>query len=210
MLREPTSYDSEITEDRPKGKDPKVFRKLFPFIRPYPKILILSSISVIIASLTVLGVGTGLRYFVDYGFSESSPLGLTGSILGLFAVVIVMALASFGRLYWVSQLSERVVADLRQAIFSHLLKLDVSFFEHTSLGEIQSRLTTDTTLLLIVMGGSDRHCPAEYPNHCGRIGPAHPDQSSVNRNVGLHYSPRSDSYSDLWKAGTTLFSPCAE
>lgn len=151
MLREPSYLDEELKETREQGKNPKVLGKILPFIRPYPKSLLLSLLTIVIASLTVLGVGTGLRYFVDYGFSEKSPLGLTGSILGLFAVVIVMALASYGRLYWVSQLSERVVADLRKAIFSHLLKQDVSFFEQTSLGEIQSRLTADTTILQIVL-----------------------------------------------------------
>jgi ATP-binding cassette subfamily B protein len=65
-----------------------------------------------------------------------------------------MAVASYGRLYWVSQLSERVIADLRKEIFSHLLTQDMRFFETTSLGEIQSRLTTDTTLLQIVLGTS--------------------------------------------------------
>lgn len=154
MLREPSYLDGELKEDREKGKNPRILGKLLPFIRPYPKSLIFSLLTVILASLTVLGVGTGLRYFVDYGFSANSPVGLTGSILGLFGVVIVMALASYGRLYWVSQLSERVVADLRKAIFSHLLKMDVSFFERISLGEIQSRLTTDTTLLQIVLGTS--------------------------------------------------------
>lgn len=154
MLREPSYLDNELREDRPKGKNPKVLRKLLPFICPYPKSLILSILTVILASLTVLGVGTGLRYFVDHGFSKDSPLGLISSILALFGVVILMAFASYGRLYWVSQLSERVVADLRKAIFSHLLKLDISFFERTSLGEIQSRLTTDTTLLQIVLGTS--------------------------------------------------------
>lgn len=154
MLREPSYLDNQVKENRPKGKNPRVLRKILPYLRLYPKSLFYSVLSVIIASLTVLGVGTGLRYFVDYGFSESSPLGLTASILGLFGVVVMMALASYGRLYWVSQLSERVVADLRKAIFSHLLKQDVSFFEHVSLGEIQSRLTTDTTLLQIVLGTS--------------------------------------------------------
>jgi ATP-binding cassette subfamily B protein len=154
MLREPSYLDSELKQERPKGKNPRVLRRIVPFIRPYPKSLIYSILSIIIASLTVLGVGTGLRYFVDYGFSDHSALGLTGSILGLFSVVLIMALASYGRLYWVSQLSERVIADLRKAIFSHLLKQDVSFFERTSLGEIQSRLTTDTTLLQIVLSTS--------------------------------------------------------
>lgn len=154
MLREPSYLDQELKEDRPKGRNPKILFKIIAFLRPYPKNLILSLVTVVVASLTVLAVGAGLRYFVDYGFTGNSPLGLTASILGLFAVVFVMALASYGRLYWVAQLSERVIADLRKTIFSHLLKQDVRFFEQTSLGEIQSRLTTDTTLLQIVLSSS--------------------------------------------------------
>lgn len=154
MLREPSYLDSELREDRPKGRNPKILRRILPFVHSYPKNLIFSILTVVVASLTVLGVGTGIRYFVDYGFSENASIGLTGSIVMLFGIVVIMGLASYGRLYWVSQLSERVVADLRKAIFSHLLKQDVLFFEHTSLGEIQSRLTTDTTLLQIVLGTS--------------------------------------------------------
>ncbi len=154
MLREPSYLDKEVTQIRPSGNKPTVLRKILPYILSYPKSLVFSVLSILIASLTVLGVGVGLRYFVDDGFSENSSLGLNGSLIGLFITVFVMALASYGRLYWVSQLSERVIADLRKDIFSHLLKQDVSFFESTSLGEIQSRLTTDTTLLQIVLGTS--------------------------------------------------------
>jgi ATP-binding cassette subfamily B protein len=154
MLREPSYLDGEVKQDRPKGKKPRILAKIWPYVRLYPKSLFCSMVSVIVASLTVLGVGTGLRYFVDYGISEPSPLGLSGSVLALFGVVFIMALASYGRLYWVSQLSERVIADLRKTIFSHLLEQDVSFFERVSLGEIQSRLTADTTILQIVLGTS--------------------------------------------------------
>ncbi len=154
MLREPSYLDHEIPQERPLGRNPTILRKIIPYILHYPKSLIFSFLSILLASLTVLGFGIGLRYFVDYGFSENSTRGLMSSLFGLFITVIIMAIASYGRLYWVSQLSERVIADLRKAIFCHLLKQSVSFFESVSLGEIQSRLTTDTTLLQIVLGTS--------------------------------------------------------
>ena len=69
MLREPTYLDQELKEDRPKGNSPKILFKIIAFLRPYPKSLILSMVTVIIASLTVLGVGAGLPSFVDYVFS---------------------------------------------------------------------------------------------------------------------------------------------
>lgn len=154
MLREQSYLESEPMESRPKANSPHVLRNIYPYLKRYPKSLALSFFTVFVASLTVLGVGGGLRYFVDYGFSNQSSLGLTGAILILLSIVVVMALASYGRLYWVSQLSERVIADLRKEIFTHLLKQDICFFETTSLGEIQSRLTTDTILLQIVIGTS--------------------------------------------------------
>lgn len=154
MFREPSYLDSTLTQERPLGKKVKVLHEILPYILRYPKTLILSCFAIFMASATVLGVGVGLRYFVDEGFSEHSSLGLSGSLACLLFIVIIMALSSYGRLYWVSQLSERVIADLRKMIFSHLLKQDMPFFESTSLGEIQSRLTTDTILLQIVLGST--------------------------------------------------------
>jgi ATP-binding cassette subfamily B protein len=154
MLRESSYLDHALPEARPKGKSPQILRKVWPYLRRYPTSLIFSFITVTVASLTVLGVGAGLRYFIDDGFSEDAAFGLTGAVIVLFSVVFLMAIASYGRLYWVSQLSERAIADLRKDVFNHLLKQDIRFFESTSLGEIQSRLTTDTTLLMIVLGTS--------------------------------------------------------
>lgn len=134
------------------GKRPSLLPHLVAYLRPYSRSLTFSFLSIIVASLSVLGLGGGLRLFVDNGFSALSSWNLGGSLLLLFAIVMVMAMGSYGRLYWVSQLSERVIGDLRKDIFSHLLKQDVHFFESMSLGEIHSRLTTDTTLLQIVLG----------------------------------------------------------
>lgn len=154
MFREPSYLDSTLIQERPAGKRINVLQEITPYLLRYPQTLILSCFAILIASATVLGVGMGLRYFVDIGFSKQATFGLSSSLLCLLLIVFVMAFASYGRLYWVSRLSERVIADLRKTIFSHLLKQDISFFESTSLGEIQSRLTTDTTLLQIVLGTS--------------------------------------------------------
>lgn len=154
MLREPSYIEDTPTEHRKQGTSSRILKKIIPYVLRYPKSLWLSFNFIILASFSVLGVGMGLRYFVDYGFSQRSQENLTESILILFSIIVFMAIASFGRLYWVSQLSERVIADLRKIIFTHLLNQDLSFFESTSLGEIQSRLTTDTTLLQIVLGTS--------------------------------------------------------
>lgn len=154
MFRESSYLESDLQEERPKGKHPQILRKIWPYIRRYPQSVSFAFLTVLVASLTVLAIGAAIRYFVDYGFSDTGPFGLTSSILTLFAVILIMSVASYGRLYWVSRFSERLIADLRKEIFTHLLSQDVTFFESTRLGEIQSRLTTDTTLLAIVMGTS--------------------------------------------------------
>lgn len=154
MLREPSYLDAEIKEIRIEGKTLSVLSKILPYILRYPWLITKSLFAVVIASLTVLAVGTGLRYFVDYGFSSTSSFGLPHALLLLFIIVCVMSFSSYGRLLWVSQLSEKAIVDLRKDLFHHLLNLDVPFYEHTPVGEIQSRLTTDTTLLHIILGTS--------------------------------------------------------
>ncbi|HBG35214.1 MAG TPA: ABC transporter [Holosporales bacterium] len=154
MLREPSYFDAEIKEARAEGKSLSVLAKILPYLFHYPWLLTRSLLAVVIASATVLAIGAGLRYFVDYGFSQTSSLELLYALLFLFAIICVMSSASYGRLLWVSELSEKIIADLRKEIFNHLLKMDIVFFEQTSIGEIQSRLTTDTTLLHIILGTS--------------------------------------------------------
>lgn len=154
MLREPSILDDQIIESRHIGKTTTPLYKIFPYLTRYPSLLFLALISVLIASLTVLGVGSALRLFVDRGFSSENPWGLVESLLFFFVTIAVMAFASYGRLFWFSQLSERITADLRKEIFSSLLKQNIAFFESLRVGEIQSRLTTDTTLLQIVLSTS--------------------------------------------------------
>lgn len=154
MFREPHPADESLPTDVKKGKDVKALRSLWPFVSPYKGMIFVILLSVTVAALTVIGVGAGLKYLVDNGFSQGDGQWLNWTLLGLFGVVFLMALSSYARLYSVSWLGERVVADLREKIFNHLLTLDINFFETTSIGEIQSRLTTDTTLLQVVISTS--------------------------------------------------------
>src|SRR3546814_4215931 len=72
----------------------------------------------------------------------------------LFGVVAVLAIATFGRFYCVTWLGERVVADIRKAVYAHVLRLSPIFFESTRTGEVLSRLTTDTELIQTLVGSS--------------------------------------------------------
>jgi ATP-binding cassette subfamily B protein len=99
-------------------------------------------------------MGQGIRLLVDQGFMTQSPHLLNRSI-GLFMILVLgLAVGTFARFYWVSWIGERVVADIRRQVFNHLIYLHPGFYENNRSSEIQSRLTTDTTLLQSVIGSS--------------------------------------------------------
>ncbi|MBT6058474.1 MAG: ATP-binding cassette domain-containing protein, partial [Gammaproteobacteria bacterium] len=95
-----------------------------------------------------------VRVIVDRGFVEGSTESLNAAILGFVIVAVLQALGTFARFYWVSWLGERVTADIRKAVYSHIIELHPGYFEDNLSGEIQSRITTDTTLIQSVIGSS--------------------------------------------------------
>jgi ATP-binding cassette subfamily B protein len=108
----------------------------------------------VVTGLSVLGLGQGLKALIDGGLARSDSSALDSALFLLLALSLIMAAGTFARFYFVSWLGERVVADLRQAVFNRVLSLHTGFFETTKTGEILSRLTTDTTLLQSVIGSS--------------------------------------------------------
>src|SRR6476659_10047180 len=124
------------------------------FLRPYKREIVLAGIGLVVAASAVLAVGQGLKFVVDRGFAASNA-GELDRMLGLMlAVIVVMAAATYMRFYHVSWLGERVTADLRRAVFDHLLDLPPAFFDATRTGEVISRLINDTTMLETVIGSS--------------------------------------------------------
>jgi ATP-binding cassette subfamily B protein len=107
-----------------------------------------------VAAGAVMGLGQGMKYLVDNGLVAGQTAQLDRGALVLFAIAALLALASYSRFYLVTSIGERVVADLRKRVFSHLLTLSPDFFEVTRTGEVLSRLTNDTTLLQGVVGSS--------------------------------------------------------
>jgi len=108
---------------------------------------------VITAALT-LSMGQGIRLMVDEGFAAQSRDGLASSLSLFGAIIFFMSIGAYFRFYMVSWIGERVVADIRIKLYEHLVGLTPSFFEDNLAGEIQSRVTTDTTLLQTVIGSS--------------------------------------------------------
>ncbi|GGY56069.1 ABC transporter ATP-binding protein/permease [Bacterioplanes sanyensis] len=131
-----------------------MLRWLWPFIKPYRKQFALALTALIVTAALTLSLGQGVRLMMDQGFAAGSQQGLEQAIAVFAGIVLLVSLGAFLRFYWVSWLGERVVADIRQQLYRHLLTLPPSFFEDNLAGEIQSRVTTDTTLLQTVIGSS--------------------------------------------------------
>ncbi|PWC82686.1 ABC transporter [Azospirillum sp. TSH100] len=129
-------------------------RRLVPFLLPYKWRILGAMVALTVAAGTVLGMGQGMRVLIDQGFAGGDTSLLDRSLLVLLAVIALMAASTYGRFYLVSWIGERVVADIRRAVYDHVLTLSPGFFETTKTGEILSRLTTDTTLLQVVVGSS--------------------------------------------------------
>jgi len=124
------------------------------FLRPYRRQMIYAGIALVVAAAAVLALGQGVKYVVDRGFAAGNPSELDRMLALMLATIVVMAGATYTRFYFVSWLGERVTADLRRAVFDHLLRLPPAFFELTRTGDVISRLTNDTTMLEQVIGSS--------------------------------------------------------
>ena len=135
-------------------RDLRPLRYLLRYVGRYRRQLALAAVALVVAAGTVLGLGQGLRLLVDRGFGGRDPALLDAALVVLLAVVLLLALASFLRFYMISWVGERVVADLRRDVYSHVLTLSPSFFETRRTGEVLSRLSTDTTLVQVVVGSS--------------------------------------------------------
>ncbi len=140
--------------DRPANKDIRQLARILGFVAPYRRQVAIALVALVVAAACVLVLGQGLRGVIDRGFSSGEAASLDAALIALLAVIVVMALATYTRFYFVSWIGERVSADIRRAVFSHLLDLPPGFFEVTRTGEVISRLTNDTSLLEVVIGSS--------------------------------------------------------
>ncbi len=131
---------------------------LLPFLRPYRGRIVLAAVFLVLAAASTLVFPVALRGLIDQGFVASDPgsrvMALREHFFALFAVGVALGLFSAARFYMVSWLGERVTADLRNAVYAHVVRQSPEFFETTQTGEVLSRLTTDTTLVQTVVGSS--------------------------------------------------------
>ena len=146
------------SSDRPKSKSPKSLSGLLPFLRPYRGRIALALLLLVLAAMATLAFPIALRSLIDGGLVQSDKgaqvMALRTHFGELFAVAVALGLFSAGRFYMVSWLGERVTADLRNAVYHHVLQQSPEFFETTQTGEVLSRLSADTTLVQTVVGSS--------------------------------------------------------
>ena len=143
---------------RAAAKSPRSLSGLLPFIRPYRGRIALALLFLVLAALTTLAFPLALKSLIDQGLVSADPgarvLALRGHFLALFGVGAALGVFSAARFYMVSWLGERITADLRSAVYAHVVEQSPEFFESTQTGEVLSRLTTDTTLVQTVVGSS--------------------------------------------------------
>jgi len=142
----------------PTAGAPRSLSGLLPFLRPYRGRILLALFFLVMAAAATLVFPLALRSLVDGGLAApdrgAQLLALRQHFLALFAVAAALGVFSAGRFYMVSWLGERVTADLRTAVYAHVLQQSPAFFEETQTGEVLSRLTADTTLVQTVVGSS--------------------------------------------------------
>ena len=139
-----------------KAPDKKIaiFFELIQFIRPYKSHVFSAFIALVFTAAVMLSVGQGVRMLIDEGFAQQSIEQLQQAVLFILAITVLIAGGTFARFYLVSWLGERVSADIRLAVFNHVITLHPSYFETNGSGDIMSRITTDTTLLQSIIGSS--------------------------------------------------------
>ena len=125
---------------------------LLPFMRPYRGRFVLAGLSLLVAAGATLLLPVAFRYLIDHAFAQRQAVD--GYFLALFGLASVLALFTALRFYLVSWLGERITADLRSAVYRHVVGMSPEYFETLQTGEVLSRLTTDTTLVQTVVGTS--------------------------------------------------------
>ena len=129
---------------------------LLPFLRPYRVRIALAVLFLVMAAVSTLVFPMALKSLIDQGIVATDPgarvMALREHFFALFGVGAALGLFSALRFYMVTWLGERVTADLRNAVYAHVVKQSPQFFETTQTGEVLSRLTTDTSLVQTVVG----------------------------------------------------------
>ncbi|MCY4198949.1 MAG: ABC transporter transmembrane domain-containing protein [Gammaproteobacteria bacterium] len=140
--------------DRETSRKVSILGSVLPFLKPYKMQIAGAFIALVVTSMVTLMFGQGLRLLIDQGFSQDSTELLGKAILLFVGLTFVLAIGTFARFYLVTSVGERAAADIRNQVFAHVVCLHPGFFDQNLASEIQSRITTDTTLVQTVIGSS--------------------------------------------------------
>ena len=141
-------------EPRRNIRDLKKLAALIRFIAPYKLRFFGAMLALVVAASTILAIGQGLKHVIDQGFSAANAETLDQTLFALFGLLVVLGVTTFTRYFLINWVGERFIADIRRAVFDHVLKLSPTFFEVTRTGEVMSRITNDTALLDAVITGA--------------------------------------------------------
>lgn len=138
--------------DRPKAKSVRPLASLLPFLKPYRSVLAWAMVALLLASGSMLALPVALKHLVDRGMSAGNADTINIYFITFLGVAVLFGAFAAMRFYLVTWLGERVVADIRAAVYRNIIRMDPQFFEVTRTGEVLSRLTTDTTLVQSISG----------------------------------------------------------
>ena len=138
--------------ERPKSRSARPLVALVPFLSPYRKRIVFAILALLAAAATMLSLPVAARILIDDGFATGSSSTVDRYFAGFLLLAFAYGAFAALRFYLVIWLGERVVADIRNAVYERVIRMDSTFFEVTRTGEVLSRLTTDTTLVQSIAG----------------------------------------------------------
>jgi ATP-binding cassette, subfamily B, bacterial len=141
-----------VAPDRPKGKSLKPLRALAPFLKPHWRVLALALTALLVAAVAQLTLPVALGFLIDEGLAVRDAATINRYFAFFLGAAVVFGAFAALRFYLVTWLGERVVADVRNAVYAKVVRMDPTFFEVTRTGEVLSRLTADTTLVQSISG----------------------------------------------------------
>ena len=139
-------------ERREKSRKIGALRNLWPFLKPHKALAVGWLVALGLSSGASLVLPVAVRHIIDHGFLASNVSTINATFLGLFGVALVLAVATAARYYCIALLGERSLASLRTSLYKHVIELDVGFYESTRVGELTSRLGTDTEVVQTLVG----------------------------------------------------------
>lgn len=139
-------------DDRPRAKSLNPLRALIPFLRPHSGMMLAALVALIVAALAMLALPVALRHLIDEGLATRDAATTNRLFSGFLALAALFGVSAALRFYLVTWIGERVVADVRTAVYRRVIRMDPLFYETTRVGEVLSRLTTDTTLVQAISG----------------------------------------------------------